>query len=269
MTVHLDDLLSAYADGQLPALEQAEVESHLAVCPACRAELSATRQAKSWVSGLPEVLPPFGFYERIVLDPSGPRERRARLATRVGAISLAATASVWFAVVGLSGLDTNRPGGLPALNSLISLHESDTGARSGQDPTPEEIRQAAALGLRPEIDGYQLTEVNDLGDEQQAIYADGDHSLSVFVWQDYDIDESRLPAGTQAQVYRGHPVWIVPHEPEPVIVAQMGVNAYVFVGPDPVAPGVAEGVEPATSSRSMLDGVKGAGEGLLEAFGLG
>jgi hypothetical protein len=269
MTGHLDDLLSAYADGQLLAPEHAEVESHLAGCPTCRAELDATRQAKAWVSGLPEVLPPFGFYERIMLDPSGPRERRARLATRVGAISLAATASIWFAVVGLSGLDTNRPGGLPALNSLISLHETETASASPQGATAEEVQQAAELGLRPEIDGYQLTAVNDLGEEHQVVYADDDQSMSIFVWQNYDIDESRLPIGTVGKVYGGHPVWVVPHDPEPLIVAQLGVNAYVFVGPEPAAPGMAEGVEPAASSRSMLDGVKGAGEGLLEAFGLG
>ena len=75
------------------------------------------------MTSLPEVLPPFGFYERMLLDPSGGRARRRARATRIGVVGLAATASIWLGVLALSGLDGRRPSGVPALNSLVSLHD--------------------------------------------------------------------------------------------------------------------------------------------------
>ena len=119
------------------------------------------------------------------------------------------------------------------------------------------------------IGDYQLATVVDRGDEQQATYTDGAKTMSVFVLLRYDIAESLLPLGSVERDFAGHPVWIVPGEPNPLILAQVGVNAIVLVGPDPVAPGMTEGVEAASSSRSILDRVQGAGEGLLEAFGFG
>ena len=73
--VHPGDLLSAYADGQLSEDERATVDAHVQSCPACGHELEATRRAKAWISGLPAVEAPFGFFERMLLDPSDPRRR--------------------------------------------------------------------------------------------------------------------------------------------------------------------------------------------------
>ena len=54
-SVHMGDLLSAYADGELTEAERATVDAHLGTCPACGQELEATRRAKAWVADLPAV----------------------------------------------------------------------------------------------------------------------------------------------------------------------------------------------------------------------
>jgi anti-sigma factor RsiW len=65
---HLGDTLSALLDGELHPPQAEAARAHLSRCPQCTAELSAVGQARSWVRGLPAVDPPFGFYERILLD---------------------------------------------------------------------------------------------------------------------------------------------------------------------------------------------------------
>jgi hypothetical protein len=268
MTSHPGDLLSAYADGELSATERANIDDHLVTCPSCRQELAATTEAKSWVTSLPEVLPPFGFYERMLLDPAGGRARRRTWATRVGVVGLAATASIWLGVLALSGLDGRRPSGVPALNSLITLHDesqSQPGTRTDQAAAMERARD---LGLPPSVDDYVLSEVIDRGREQQAVYRDGDLALSIFLYQRYEIDPSELPAAAVEREVSGRRAWIVPGADGPMLVTQIGQDAVIFVGGDAQST-VAGTVDPHTPGRSMTDRVEGAGEGLLQAFGLG
>ncbi|HEY5888455.1 MAG TPA: zf-HC2 domain-containing protein, partial [Acidimicrobiales bacterium] len=203
-SVHMGDLLSAYADGELTEAERAAVDAHLPACPACRQELEATRRVKAWVADLPPVDSPFGFFERMLLDPSGPRRGRDRWVIRAGAVSLAATASIWLGVVGLTGLTGNRPGGLPALNSLVSIHQESTPADDpAADPAADHADQqqieqaAAALGLPPSMGAYHLQSLTDAGQPQQATYISDDQILSAFVFEGYDILERRLPAGSE------------------------------------------------------------------------
>jgi hypothetical protein len=268
MTGHPGDLLSAYADGELSATDRAAVDDHLVVCPSCRQELAATAEAKSWVTGLPEVLPPFGFYERMLLDPAGGRARRRTWATRVGVVGLAATASIWLGVLALSGLDGRRPSGVPALNSLVTLHDQ---TQSQPQPSTDEgaaRQEAQSLGLPPSVGTYVLSAVVDRGAEHQAIYRDAGEALSVFLYQRYSIDESKLPEGSREQDIAGHAAWIVPGADGPMLVTQIGDDAVIFVGGDAQTE-VARDVDPHTPGRSMTDRIEGAGEGLLQAFGLG
>ncbi len=268
--VHPGDLLSAYADGELTEAERATVDAHLESCPTCGRELEATRRAKEWVSGLPEVQTPFGFFERMLLDPSGPRRRRDRWVIRAGAVSLAATASIWLAVVGLTGLTGNRSGGLPALNSLVSLHEESTPPDTSADEAAQHQteQEAAALGLPPSMGSYRLQSLTDVGQPQQATYTSGDEVLSAFVFVGYDIREDRLPAGSRGWLLSSGRAWIVPADPSPVVLAQVGANVVVLVGPEP-APSMADDLESRRPDPSLMDRVQGAGEGLLEAFGFG
>ena len=268
MTSHPGDLLSAYADGELSATERATIDDHLVTCPSCRQELAGTTEAKSWVTSLPEVLPPFGFYERMLLDPAGGRARRRTWATRIGVVGLAATASIWLGVLALSGLDGRRPSGVPALNSLVTLHDESQSQPDRTTDQAEAMARARSLGLPPSVDDYVLSDVIDRGREQQAVYRDGDLALSIFLYQRYEIDPSELPAAAVEREVSGRTAWIVPGADGPMLVTQIGQDAVIFVGGDAQST-VAGTVDPHTPSRSMTDRIEGAGEGLLQAFGIG
>lgn len=129
---HLGDTLSALLDGELPMAQQETARAHLAACPECTEELAAVGQARSWVRALPQVDPPFGFYERILLDRPVPRpapfavspglRRRAGLAA-LGAAAAAVT------VLGV-GSPAVRPVN-PAMPQLVEAHA--TSASVGAD----------------------------------------------------------------------------------------------------------------------------------------
>jgi len=74
---HLDDLLSAYLDGELDGPRKAEVEAHLAACPECAALLEAITIARDALASLPEVEPSPDLLRRLYEIPE--RKRRFRL----------------------------------------------------------------------------------------------------------------------------------------------------------------------------------------------
>jgi hypothetical protein len=106
----VSDLLSQYADGDLPATRRAQVQAHLDGCAQCATRLQTLRQAVSFLEAdakLPSPAMPdlyAGFRERLVTQPSGssPLARRAQRAggvwhmIRMGmaGISLVAAGSV-------------------------------------------------------------------------------------------------------------------------------------------------------------------------------
>ena len=53
-----------------------------------------------------------------------------------------------------------------------------------------------------------------------------------------------------------------------MLVTQIGQDAVIFVGGDAQSTD-ADDVDPHTPGRSMTDRLEGAGEGLLQAFGMG
>ncbi len=53
----IEELLSAYLEGELGAAERAEVESHLASCPACAGLLEALREVTGAMASFPEAEP--------------------------------------------------------------------------------------------------------------------------------------------------------------------------------------------------------------------
>jgi anti-sigma factor RsiW len=62
---HLDEVLSAYLDGELSRDDRLDVDAHLQVCPECRSDLEAERDVRQLLRELPPVDPHFGFYERL------------------------------------------------------------------------------------------------------------------------------------------------------------------------------------------------------------
>jgi predicted anti-sigma-YlaC factor YlaD len=88
----LADLLVDYADGELPGAQAAQVEQHLATCPACRASLQRLEHSLDLARGI--------WRESLVGPPSGPSGKRFRLKP-VLQTSLAACAAALLLAVGV------------------------------------------------------------------------------------------------------------------------------------------------------------------------
>ena len=138
------ELLSPWCDGRLSRGEQEALTSHLAVCPECRAEERALKEALAHLKSLPDVLPPAGFsagvMEKVRSLPEGTRKppgwaekagRCLRQLARGRWSSLVAAAATFVLVAGVTlytygppanwgkpssfeGQDV-RPGGRPAV----------------------------------------------------------------------------------------------------------------------------------------------------------
>ena len=126
-SAHLGDALSALLDGELAAGQEEVARAHLARCPECAEELVAVRAARTWVRALPPVDPPFGFYERILLD-RGPLQVPANLRRRAGLAALGVAAAA-VTVLGV-GSPSPRPVN-PAVPRLVEAHA--TSASVGAD----------------------------------------------------------------------------------------------------------------------------------------
>ena len=97
---------------------------------------------------------------------------------------------------------------------------------------------------------------------------DGQSVLSVFVTPGV-INVDALPGGTSFDWVGRHQVWLVPWDAGVVLMAQRGDSVVTIMGPEPLAPAMAEQVNPPTPGDSITDRVQAAGKGLLQAFGLG
>lgn len=89
---HLDDGLSALADGELSPAEAVEARAHLAECAACRDDLAAIERSRSLVRALPPLDLPPEVVERVRWVG---RRRPSRVAA-VAAAAVAVAASVLF-----------------------------------------------------------------------------------------------------------------------------------------------------------------------------
>lgn len=118
--MHAGDLLSAFADGQLPADERRPVEAHLLDCRLCRDELAVITDMRQRVRSLPEVVVPPGTYE-LEADVIPIRRKRRPLVAAVAAVALV----VGFAV----SVNGNQTVPLE-LNEVVDQHV----ARASVDP---------------------------------------------------------------------------------------------------------------------------------------
>lgn len=129
---HLGDTLSALLDGELAPAQAEGARAHLAACPDCAWELQAVSQARTLVRGLPAVDPPFGFYERMLLDRDRPGAApfgvSPALRRRAGLAALAAAAAA-VTVLGV-GSPAARPVS-PPVPRLVEAHA--TSASVGAD----------------------------------------------------------------------------------------------------------------------------------------
>jgi anti-sigma factor RsiW len=117
---HLGDALSALLDGELAVAAADQAQAHLAACPVCADEFVAVSQARTWVRALPPVEPPFGFYERMLLDRRQPAfASRTTLRRRAGLAALGAAAAA-VTVLGV-GSPAAQPVS-PAVPRLVEAH---------------------------------------------------------------------------------------------------------------------------------------------------
>jgi len=149
---HLGDALSGLLDGELGPDQEDAALAHLAGCPGCAEELSAVRQARTWVRALPPVDPPLGFYERMLREGRQPFERqrpvpaiplapaaaRAHLRRRAGAVAVGAAA----AAVTVLGVGSPRQAPVsPPVPRMVEAHAG--GSSVGADL----ISKLAPLGI--------------------------------------------------------------------------------------------------------------------------
>jgi len=66
----IEELLTAYADGELSPGERAVVERHLEACPDCAALLASLRTADAVLARFPEVEPPADLREKLYAIPA-------------------------------------------------------------------------------------------------------------------------------------------------------------------------------------------------------
>jgi len=126
-SAHLGDALSALLDGELPPVQEGAAQAHLAGCPSCAHELLAVTQARSWVRALPPVEPPFGLFERMLLERTqGGTGVSLRRRAGLAAVGAAAAAVM---VLGV-GSPSQRPVS-PAVPRMVEAHA--TGASVGAD----------------------------------------------------------------------------------------------------------------------------------------
>ena len=146
---HLGDTLSALLDGELVPSQAAAARAHLAVCPHCTQELAVVGQARTWVRALPPVEPPFGLYERMLLDrpPSlvgAAFGDRATLRRRAG-MAAAGAAAAAVTVLGV-GSPSPRPV-RPAVPRLVEAHA--TSASVGADLLSKLAPVGVPVSFRP------------------------------------------------------------------------------------------------------------------------
>jgi len=156
-------MVSALLDGELTEVEAEAARSHLAGCPACRAERAAIGQARSWIRDLPPVEPPAGLFERLAAaqvdepseapSPSSPsaheatvtsfaEARRARRRWRAGVAAMSACAAVTLVVLGI--VAPHEPSTSPPLGRYIAAHETEVGVG---DPVTELATAVVPVGF--------------------------------------------------------------------------------------------------------------------------
>ncbi|NQV06956.1 zf-HC2 domain-containing protein [bacterium] len=132
---HPADLLSAYLDDELTAVEIPEIEAHLSDCEECTAELEEVSAARMVIRGLPLLDPPAWIGSSDVVPIGSARSRRAQRFTRWAA---AAAASV--VLLGGVVVVSDDPAAVVDIDTMSSQHV----ARVVVDPGISTIRGPVA-----------------------------------------------------------------------------------------------------------------------------
>jgi anti-sigma factor RsiW len=217
-------IADAYLDGEVAPGSRAEIESHLAGCPDCRAELAERRRfALRLKASLPYHEAPAGLAQRLAAglaaDPAdqAPSRQAARRAgeTSWRALALAATFLLAMLFSGGLGYVASLPGGADRmtqavvdghLRSLLANHLTDVASSDrhtvkpwfdGRIDTAPPVRDFAAEGF-PLIGGR----LDYLDNRRVAalVYRHRQHPINLFIWAESS-EPPGLPAATSRQGY--------------------------------------------------------------------
>lgn len=252
---HPDDLLSAHVDGELDADTAAQVEAHLAGCPACRAAEAELSEARALLRSLPTVdaTPVIeGFLSR------------HRALIRLGA-GFVGAASIVLLALGLTAA-THHEDVVPDVERLVDAHVA--GAVDDMDGVDRKehspyVAPAGLLGSAVSLSRHAVYDGADLG---AAVYRDGALVLSVYQ-QPGRLDWDRLPPG-RTEAVAGRPVWFRPGRPV-VAVAEKGDLVVTVVSDDRRAVLTAVGGLPDWRRAGSWDRIHDACQRLTRAFALG
>jgi len=148
----MDELLSAYLDGELSPRERARLEARLATDPELRERLEGLRRTVALVRGLPQVQAPRNF----LLTPAmvAPVRRRPAprrwlapaltFATTLSALACAAVLMSNLLLSGLGGFGTVAPAAPPREVAQEQPTEAPTAEAFRGGPTPPAVEMAPA-----------------------------------------------------------------------------------------------------------------------------
>ncbi|HFD38299.1 MAG TPA: hypothetical protein ENJ31_00390 [Anaerolineae bacterium] len=116
-------LMSLAQDGCLDAEGRRELDRHLAVCPACRAQWAALERLAVLFDAADMVGPPLGFARRVERRLAERTRRRQRwfqgLAVLTGSLSLAGATAAVLALIALGFAAWNRMGGQVSVQQRV------------------------------------------------------------------------------------------------------------------------------------------------------
>jgi hypothetical protein len=300
----LHDLLSALLDGELSAAETAEVRAYVERSPDAQADLDALARVRSWVRDLPEVDPPFGFYERML----SPRNRR------YGSKAAAALVAAAAAIVVILGLTPVADTVVPPVNAYAERHmhmitppeaspgpgttsttASGTGTSAAapttkvpavntgtvvQPPASAERANGSGsfnavppgdldhLGAPEHVDSYKR-----MGGYQSdrgvlhVMYSNGDIEISIYEQPGTVAWESLPTSGTRMRVGDSD-AWSMRSGTEEVMVVERGTTVYtaVAIGGHDEMMSVVQAMPP-PPPPSMMDRARQACRSVVEQFG--
>jgi hypothetical protein len=136
---HIEDRLSAYLDGELPAPDRAAVEAHLAECPECSAHLAELAAVDSATRALP-IEAPEGYFEAF---PGKVRQRLEAQKARTWSLPhwgwAVAAAALLAVVTPLSLREGSLPRLQPEAETPVAAPQPPVASEPAGEPSGEEI----------------------------------------------------------------------------------------------------------------------------------
>jgi negative regulator of sigma E activity len=294
--------LSAYLDGELDAAERADVESLLGRSPRAREELTELAAVRSTLRGLPAVEPPFGFYERMLLDgtPAGGRDRAPAAASSTpgatpssrrrprpyaawagGAAAAAAVTVVLLGAVSEPVQPAAADPVAPPVERYLARHDEVSTTASPDAAEGDGFESFADAELAAMPDPYEAPEALGDGFRRTAayhsdgrimhfVYQQGDDAVSVYA-QVGTPDWDAMPEQGSAVQLGDEDAWKMITGQDEVMVMRRGIVVYTVVGsvPEPEMVEVMQDLPDAEGDQSLPDRAQATAREVVVRFGLG